>query len=1062
MKLAPKITLIGILTVGLIMGVTGYFVVSSIGTEMSESLSNRLAGDASFAKSRVAINKRQTASITRVISKIRDIPRALDLYESRGINQLLNDQIEIYPFINFILVIENDGSIFSVSTRDSQGNKNQGEQLLSKAVRDHPMFPVESTELVRQGNVGVDPFLSIIGASKKYTQWFASDVVKRGRVIGQVVISVDWSKQYSELAENIVNELQATQNPIKSVSITNKQGEIIVQRQVQRSLDSDSLNMSSDVDIIYADIMDSEATLVASQALRFGNERYNINIVYDKQKALEPIVEATRFISFATLLASVVLGVVFFLTLRKVILSRLRTLHHSMQKIGDGDLSFRVPSLGDDEVGELGASINLMVENLSLKTISIERLNEAFTLLETILESTDNGILVTNTEGQIIKTNQRFSRLWDVPEKLINYDDLQALSTHFSSKLLDPEQLVLGNVSHQNKHEEEFLDVLNFSDGRILERVSRPMLQNKVDAGRVWSYRDITNRVRYEKALVKAKEKSEEAVRAKSQFLASMSHEIRTPMNGVLGMLSILQGSELNDSQHRHVKLAQSSAQALLSLINDILDFSKIEAGKLDIEVVDFNLLQLLGDFSESYGLRVLEKGIELIVDTSQIKQTMVEGDPGRLRQVLNNVVGNAIKFTEKGEIVVSVSIEAYNAEGGSAEGDSCELMLRCSVKDTGIGISKDKQAMLFESFTQADSSTTRRYGGTGLGLSISKQLCELMGGDISVSSELGEGSSFEFSLRLKSSDFAAPALPDVSIDQVKILIVDDNSTSLEVLQNQLEAWGAEVTAVSSAMQALKQLETVLSDEDKGIFDLAILDMQMPEIDGAELGQRIRADQRLDQLKLVMMTSMSHRGDAKYFASLGFQGYFPKPVTTDDLYGALAVVTEGGDALAQAQPLVTSHYLHSLSRTQTHMSESGSECRDVPISGRILLVEDNVINQEVAKIMLENLGFTVDIAGNGLEALQQLKAMADEAPYQLVLMDCQMPEMDGYAATREIRLGHVDSKTKDIPIIAMTANAMKGDREECLQAGMDDYISKPVDPVKLETALTQWLVHKSL
>jgi len=1045
MNLAPKITLIGILTVGVIMGVTGYFVVSNIRTDMSESLSNRLAGDASFAKSRVAQNVKHIASITRVISKIRDIPRALNLYENRGINQLLNDQIEIYPFINFILVIENDGSIFSVSTRDSQGKKNQGEQLLSRTVRDHPMFPAENTELVRQGNVGIDPFLSVIGISRTFSQWFASDVIKRGHVIGQVVISVDWSKQYAELAEGIVNELLATNNPIKGVSISNKQGEAYVQREVQQSLGSDVMNFGENTD------------LVASQTILFGHEPYNINIVYDKRKALEPIVEATRFISFATLFASVVLGLIFFLTLRKLILSRVRTLHHSMQRIGHGDLSFKVPPLGDDEVGELGASINLMVENLSSKTISVERLNEAFSLLETILESTDNGILVTDNDGKIIKANQRFGVLWNVPEKLKSYADLLALSAHFTSKLLDPEQLILSNASHQAKGGEEFVDVLNFVDGRVLERVSRPMLQNDVIVGRVWSYRDVTNRVRYERALVEAKEKSEDAVRAKSQFLASMSHEIRTPMNGVLGMLSILKGSELGDSQQRQVKLAQSSAQALLSLINDILDFSKIEAGKLDIENVDFNLLQLFGDFSESFALRVLEKGIELIVDTSQVRQTMVEGDPGRLRQVLNNVVGNALKFTEKGEIVVSVVLDECGVKG-----DDRELMLQCTVKDTGIGISTDKQTELFESFTQADSSTTRRYGGTGLGLSISKQLCELMGGDIRVSSELGEGSSFVFSLRLKSSDFAAPTLPDVDIDQIKILIVDDNSTSLEVLQSQLEVWGAQVTAVSNAVHALKELQAATSGEGKEAFDLAILDMQMPEIDGAELGQRIRADQRLDQLKLMMMTSMSHRGDAKYFASLGFQGYFPKPVTAEDLYGALTVVFEGGDALEHAQPLVTSHYLHSLSRSETSMSELESERRDIPVDGRILLVEDNVINQEVAKIMLENLGFTVDIAGNGLEALQQLKAMADEAPYQLVLMDCQMPEMDGYAATREIRLGHVDSKTKDIPIIAMTANAMKGDREECLQAGMDDYISKPVDPVKLETALTQWLVHKSL
>lgn len=565
---------------------------------------------------------------------------------------------------------------------------------------------------------------------------------------------------------------------------------------------------------------------------------------------------------------------------------------------------------------------------------------------------------------------------------------------------------------------------------------------------------DITQRKAYEKKLIDAKTDAEELAKVKSEFLASMSHEIRTPMNGVLGMLGIISKSELDEKQARQVEIARSSASALLSIINDILDFSKVDAGKLDLEEVSFNLRQLLDDVAESQGLRASESKLEFVVDARRVSTFMVKGDPGRVRQILNNLIGNALKFTEKGEIVLQAVLSEPVAAGNGEH-----VNLEVSISDTGIGIPKEKLNSLFDAFTQADSSTTRKYGGTGLGLSITKKLCEIMGGNVNVESELGAGSTFTFNIKLKPSPDTMPVLPKVDVSKLKILVVDDNQTNREVLQGQLSLWGGNIIEADSALSALSVLE---ADKRKCVserLDLAIVDMQMPGMDGSELGIKIREDKELDYLKLVMMTSMAHRGDAKFFAERGFQAYFPKPVTTEDLFKAIAVVSEGGDVLNQAKPLVTSHYVRGLGLENTNSDEQ-------PILSektRILLVEDNSVNQEVAKDMLEeDVGVSVAVAGNGREAISLLLDMKNEMPFDAILMDCQMPEMDGYAATRAIRNGDSGAENKTIPIIAMTANAMKGDREKCIQAGMDDYISKPVDSGELAKLLSKWLAPKNL
>ncbi|WP_022942128.1 response regulator [Psychromonas hadalis] len=541
------------------------------------------------------------------------------------------------------------------------------------------------------------------------------------------------------------------------------------------------------------------------------------------------------------------------------------------------------------------------------------------------------------------------------------------------------------------------------------------------------------------KLLTSASETALQSSQLKGEFLASMSHEIRTPMNGVLGMLGLLLNSELNADQKHKARLAKSSAESLLVLINDILDFSKVEAGKMELDIIDFNLRDMLGDLCETMALRAQDKGVEIILDVTAIDHSMVKGDSGRLRQITTNLVSNAIKFTDQGTIKISV-------ETSELQGD--KLLLQCHVSDTGIGVPDNKIENLFETFTQVDASTTRKYGGTGLGLAICKKLSRLMGGGIKVSSTLGEGSIFSFTAKLQISQQSQRVLPEVDISKLKLLIVDDNPTNLEVLRGQLEHWGAEVTEANNGQLALELCRQQVSLYKKN-FDVALLDMQMPEMDGAELGKILRSDKQFDDMKLVMMTSIASQNETQFFSDLGFNAYFPKPATTSDLFKALSVVIDNGD---QVMPLVTHDYLASLTQETKHNNINFDKS-----AIKILLVEDNKVNQMVALGILQEFGFSADIAEDGLQALNILKKNEGHESYQLIYMDCQMPIMDGYQTTQCIRQGDAGEQYKTMPIIAMTANAMEGERNKCLQAGMDDYISKPIDPQILESKLYQWL-----
>jgi PAS domain S-box-containing protein len=697
---------------------------------------------------------------------------------------------------------------------------------------------------------------------------------------------------------------------------------------------------------------------------------------------------------------------------------RRRALMVAAQHWARGEWTHRAAIRGQDELGELGIAFDAMAEQLQTTV----QLNES------ILKSAGEGILGVDPDGRTTFINPAAAAMlgYGVDELMGRrlHDVLEPRMSHGVTYTWEESPLgaSLREGAAVQRTDEEFLR----RDGERfpVEYVSTPLRSDGAIVGAVVAFKDITERRALEKM--------------KDEFVSMVSHELRTPMNGVIGMAGLLLDTNLTPEQREYTETVRRSGEALLAIINDILDFSKIEAGRLDLEIIDLDVREVVEDVAGLLAQTAQTKGLELVSRVDPDVPRTLRGDPGRLRQILFNLAGNAVKFTHQGEVVVNASV---------VESGQDATLVRFEISDTGIGIPPEAQAKLFQPFSQADSSTTRKYGGTGLGLVICKRLVELMHGDIGLRSEPGRGSTFWFTARFEHAPAGAlppGARPDLR--GLRALIVDDNATNRRILQEQLASCGL-VTAASE--DAPSALELLAASPEGTRHDLGVLDMQMPVMDGLELARRIKGDPTLAHMRLVLLTSIG-QGDRQQEAAAGISATLSKPVRQAQLFDVLARVMAdaGGTAPTVPGPLVAAANgpLPSLPD-----APDLSESADGPSLGRILVVEDSSINQQVALAMLRKLGYRGDAVGNGLEAIDALERI----PYAAVLMDCQMPEMDGFEASAEIR--RREGAIRHIPIVAMTGNAMEGDRERCLAAGMDGYISKPVRADELATALKRFV-----
>ena len=661
------------------------------------------------------------------------------------------------------------------------------------------------------------------------------------------------------------------------------------------------------------------------------------------------------------------------------------------------------------------------IRDITQRKQAAEELHRSEERSSQILDHLEDAYSEVDLRGHYVFVNDAYCRLFNrTRDDVVGHSYKEFFDSERSAALRDAYHTVYETGRPMRSFEHEFI-AGRFNEHSIWLKRDR----NGQPIGFASSIRDCTGRKRHEQELAEAKLAAEAANTAKSAFLANMSHEIRTPMNGILGMTELALSTELTSEQNEFLRMVKSSAEGLLVILNDLLDYSKIEAGKMLLDPVPFDLSEIVGDAMKSIAVTAHKKGLELAVDIGRDVPPNLLGDAARLRQVLLNLVGNSIKFSEAGEIVLQVRVQ--NQDAG-------KVTLLFSVRDTGIGIGPQTQAKLFEPFEQADSSTTRNYGGTGLGLAICKRIVQLMGGTIWLESELGAGSTFSFTVQLGVA--AAPAGEPVlgDLEGLPLLIIDDNDTSRRILHEMSKRWGMLPDDADGGPLGLQKLETAASTACP--YALILLDEQMPGMGGLEVIERIRKHPELDRTNILMLSSSDQSSSAARCRQLGVDTYVIKPVKSAEL---LAMIRR---AVGNSRPK---------QRVRTSQNENSGHLHSLSV----LVVEDNIVNQKVTVAMLERMGHRAIVAGDGAEAIVKW----NDGQIDLILMDVQMPVMDGLDATRRIR--EQESGGGHIPIIAMTAHAMSGDRERCLEAGMDDYISKPISRTALEQALARCITPPS-
>ncbi|HJP18971.1 MAG: hypothetical protein CMD96_07070 [Gammaproteobacteria bacterium] len=1038
MKIAPKISLLVIAGMLIIMGVLSYFIIKQTEDTLNIEISRLLTTNLKNVEDKVQEITESIKKTTKTIARQTPVQKALTLEQSRGVNRILNDFVDIYSFYNYILIVEPGGNIFAASTRGRSGKKISGEQLLGKNIKENHMHVLSASNDTVIGPVDVDPFLDTIGLKRGLSQWFITPVIKKGKeLIGWVVVSYDWSGEMSKMLEDSVNKLKSAGNQTTEVFMISMEGNIV------------------------AGIAGKDGKFIASTSRRYmekdltsGRTQLKLIISSEIDEINKPVKEIHDLLGLIIFLGSLLLIAFFYVLLQKTLLQRLKMLSTGAEELNKGSYDYRIADIGHDEIGNLARTFNRMSQFLEMtfaelnkEKASLDRqVKEKTQELASQIFALDEHSIVSATDikGNINYVNDKFCEISGYTrDELMGKNHRMIQSGEHSKEFFrDMWHTISGGKAWHG-------EVKNKKKDSGFYWVLATMVPFLDESGKAYKYisirTDITERKKSEEELKKAKsaietyaddlkqtlsvseelrfesEKAKEmaerlaedaaaANKAKSEFLASMSHEIRTPLNAIIGMAELLKETVLETEQEKYVNIFNNAGENLLSIINDILDLSKIEAGHLELEKTPFDLEELIEITSEIMAFRAHEKGLELIASLAEEAPRGLIGDVTRLRQVIINLVGNSVKFTEKGDISIFVRPERV---------DKNEVELVFSVKDTGIGIPPDKQKKIFENFSQADSSTTRKYGGTGLGLSISRRIVELMGGRVWVESEEGKGSTFYFSVIFKiNRKYKKRAQRDsVDVKGARVLIADDNETNRMILQKTLISWGAKTDEVNNGMSCLAELRKATKSSKP--YELLLLDNEMPEMDGLGVAKEIKKDERL-HLPVILLTSLS--GQEKFnTAEVGISKCLSKPVKTSELRRA-----------------VDFSFRKMRAEEIKPAGKAGPRVTERPLN--ILLVEDNRDNRFLILAFLKKTPHTIDIAENGQIALDQFIP----GKYDIVLMDIEMPVMDGLTATKKIRKIEKENGHKPVPVVALSAHALKEHEEKSMAAGCNEHVTKPI------------------